>query len=33
MKTRPVPQGARLIGEYDPEVSFVQNRVLLAWDG
>jgi len=27
-----IPQGARLIGEYDSEVSFGQNRVLLAWD-
>ena len=27
-----IPQGARLIGEYDSEVSAGQNRVLLAWD-
>jgi len=27
-----VPQGSRLIGEYDSQVSFGQNRVLLAWD-
>ncbi|MBP6030974.1 MAG: TrbI/VirB10 family protein [Sphingobium sp.] len=27
-----IPQGARLIGEYDSEISFGQNRVLLAWD-
>lgn len=27
-----VPQGARLIGSYDSEVSFGQRRVLLAWD-
>jgi len=27
-----IPQGARLIGEYDSELSFGQNRVLLAWD-
>jgi type IV secretion system protein VirB10 len=27
-----IPQGSRLIGEYDSEVSFGQNRVLLAWD-
>lgn len=27
-----IPQGARLIGQYDSEVSFGQNRVLLAWD-
>jgi type IV secretion system protein VirB10 len=27
-----VPQGSRLIGEYDSEVSAGQNRVLLAWD-
>lgn len=27
-----VPQGARLIGEYDSDVSYGQNRVLLAWD-
>lgn len=27
-----IPQGARLIGEYDSEVSHGQNRVLLAWD-
>lgn len=27
-----IPQGARLIGEYDSAVSAGQNRVLLAWD-
>ena len=27
-----IPQGARLIGEYDADVTFGQNRVLLAWD-
>lgn len=27
-----IPQGSRLIGEYDSEVSAGQNRVLLAWD-
>lgn len=27
-----VPQGARLIGSYDSQVSFGQSRVLLAWD-
>lgn len=27
-----IPQGARLIGTYDSEVSFGQTRVLLAWD-
>lgn len=27
-----IPQGARLIGAYDSEVSAGQNRVLLAWD-
>lgn len=27
-----IPQGARLIGEYDSEVVAGQNRVLLAWD-
>jgi type IV secretion system protein VirB10 len=27
-----IPQGARIIGEYDSEVSQGQNRVLLAWD-
>lgn len=27
-----VPQGSRLIGEYDSDVSAGQNRVLLAWD-
>ena len=27
-----IPQGARLIGEYDADVSFGQNRVLLAWN-
>jgi len=27
-----IPQGARLIGEYDSQISFGQNRVLLAWD-
>ena len=27
-----IPQGSRLLGEYDSQVSFGQNRVLLAWD-
>ena len=27
-----IPQGARLIGEYDVDVTFGQSRVLLAWD-
>lgn len=27
-----IPQGARLIGEYDSEIADGQNRVLLAWD-
>lgn len=27
-----IPQGSRLIGEYDSEVDAGQNRVLLAWD-
>jgi type IV secretion system protein VirB10 len=27
-----IPQGAKLVGEYDSEISFGQNRVLLAWD-
>lgn len=27
-----IPQGARLIGTYDAQVSFGQKRVLLAWD-
>ena len=27
-----IPQGSRLIGEYDADVSFGQQRVLLAWD-
>lgn len=27
-----IPQGARLIGTYDSDVSFGQSRVLLAWD-
>lgn len=27
-----IPQGSRLIGEYDSQVSSGQNRVLLAWD-
>lgn len=27
-----IPQGSRLIGEYDSEVASGQNRVLLAWD-
>lgn len=27
-----IPQGARLIGEYDSQVSAGQNRVLFAWD-
>jgi len=31
-RTLLVPQGARLIGEYDSDVSKGQDRVLLAWD-
>lgn len=27
-----IPQGSRLVGEYDSQVSFGQSRVLLAWD-
>ncbi|AJP73408.1 TrbI/VirB10 family protein [Sphingomonas hengshuiensis] len=27
-----IPQGSRLIGEYDSEISIGQSRVLLAWD-
>lgn len=27
-----IPQGARLIGKYDSQVAFGQNRVLLVWD-
>ncbi|MDB5579065.1 MAG: conjugal transfer protein TraI [Bradyrhizobium sp.] len=27
-----IPQGSKLLGEYDSQVSFGQNRVLLAWD-
>lgn len=27
-----IPQGARLIGEYDADIGFGQNRVLLAWN-
>lgn len=27
-----IPQGSRLIGEYDSQVAFGQNRVLLGWD-
>lgn len=27
-----IPQGARLIGEYDSDISFGQNRILLAWN-
>lgn len=27
-----IPQGARLVGEYDSEIAAGQNRVLLAWD-
>ena len=27
-----IPQGSRLIGEYDSQISFGQNRVLLAWN-
>jgi type IV secretion system protein VirB10 len=30
-RTLLIPQGARLIGEYDSQVSFGQERVLLAW--
>lgn len=31
-RTLLIPQGARLIGEYDSEVASGQSRVLLAWD-
>lgn len=31
-RTLLIPQGARLIGEYDSEIAAGQNRVLLAWD-
>ncbi|MEG3145028.1 TrbI/VirB10 family protein [Sphingomonas sp. RT2P30] len=27
-----IPQGSKLIGEYDSQISFGQNRVLLAWN-
>ena len=27
-----IPQGARLVGKYDSQVAFGQNRVLLVWD-
>lgn len=27
-----IPQGSKLVGEYDSGISFGQNRVLLAWD-
>lgn len=27
-----IPQGAKLVGEYDSQISFGQKRVLLAWD-
>lgn len=27
-----IPQGSKLVGEYDSQISFGQNRVLLAWD-
>lgn len=27
-----IPQGARLIGDYDADVAFGQNRILLAWN-
>lgn len=27
-----IPQGSKLVGEYDSQVSFGQNRVLLGWD-
>ncbi len=27
-----IPQGSRLIGDYDSEISFGQNRVLLSWN-
>ncbi len=27
-----IPQGSRLIGDYDADVAFGQNRVLLAWN-
>lgn len=31
-RTLLIPQGARLIGEYDNDVATGQNRILLAWD-
>jgi type IV secretion system protein TrbI len=31
-RTLLIPQGSRLIGDYDAEVSFGQNRILLAWN-
>ena len=27
-----IPQGSRLIGDYDPDVAFGQSRILLAWN-
>ena len=30
-KVRLIPQGARLVGQYDSQVSFGQSRVLLVW--
>jgi type IV secretion system protein TrbI len=31
-KIRLIPQGARLIGQYDPQVAFGQSRALLVWN-
>ena len=31
-KQRLIPQGARLIGQYDSQVAFGQSRVLLVWN-
>lgn len=31
-RTLLIPQGSRLVGEYDSEIAAGQNRVLLAWD-
>src|ERR1700754_4964121 len=30
-KTRLIPQGARLIGQYDAQIAFGQTRALLVW--
>ena len=30
-KTLLIPQGARLVGQYDAQVQFAQSRALLAW--